>query len=161
MSNLHCFLQTAYTDICQNLYVANEQNKARHDVKSVSVPYHDGDQVWLYCMYYLLNQGIRKSLPPYDVVLDRINSANYKIQLISHLVHQGHIKHCFGTPQCPPAPAMSSPHCSVQQSPIAVTCLLYSAVLTGQATSSLGGYTSSDNSSSSLPPPSVSTATAT
>ena len=95
-----------------------------------------------------------------------MNLANYKIQLISHpsktlLVHRDRLKHCFGTPQCSPGPPVSSSHSSVQQSSIAASRPLYSVVLTGEAMSSPGRYTSSDNSSAPLPPPSVSTGTAT
>ena len=169
VSDLHRSLQTAYTDIRQNLRVAHKRNKARHDVKSVSVPYHVGDQVWLYVPS--VKSGNTKKLAslwrgPYTVI-DRINFATYKIQLISQpsktlVVHHDRLKHCFGTPQSPPSPPVSSPHCSIQQSPIAATRPLYSAVLTGQATSSPGGYTSSDNSSPLPPvisPPAVSTGT--
>ena len=77
---------------------------------------------------------------PYTVI-DRINPANYKIQLISHpsktlVVHQDRLKYCFGTPQCSPRPPVSLAHCSVQQSPIAATHPLYLVVLTRQAMSS-------------------------
>ena len=134
-------------------------------MKSVSVPYRVGDQVWLYVPS--VKSGNMTKLAslwrsPYTVI-DRINPANYKIQFISHpsktlVVHQDHLKHCFSTTQCSPGPPVSSSHCSVQHPPIAATRPLYSAVLTGQAMSSLGGYASSDNSSTPLPPLSVSSA---
>ena len=137
-------------------------------MKSVSVPYHVGDQVWLYVPS--VKSGNMKKLAslwrgPYTVI-DRINPADYKIKLISHpsktlVVHQDCLKHFLCTPQCSPGSPVSSSHCSVQQSPVAATCPLYSVVLTGQAMSLLGDYTSSDNSSPPFPPPSVSTGTAT
>ena len=137
-------------------------------MKSVSVPYHVGDRVWLYVPSVKsgnMTKLVSLWYGPYTVI-DRVNPANYKIQLISHpsktlVVHQDHLKHCFGTPQWPPGSPVSSPHCSVQQSSIAATRPLYLIMLTRQVTSSSGGYTSSDYSSAQLPPPSVSTGTAT
>ena len=87
---------------------------------------------------------------PYTVI-DRINLVNYKIQLISQpaktlVVHHNHLKLCFGTPQCPPAPPEVSPHSSgALASPTLEPRLLYSTVLS-MDTPSPGGYTSSDNS---------------
>ena len=81
---------------------------------------------------------------------------NYKIQLISQpaktlVVHHNRLKHCFGTPQCPPAPPEVSPHSSVAlASPTLEPRPLYSTVLSTN-TPSPGGYTSSDNSTVTPP----------
>ena len=149
VTDLNRSLQTAYADIRQNLHAAHQRNKARHDAKSVSVPYHTGDQVWLYVPS--IKSGTTKKLAslwrgPYTVI-DRINSTNYRIQLISLpsktlVVHHNRLKHCFGTPQCPPASPPSS---------TSTTRPLYSTVLVGHATFPPGGYTSSDTPPT-LPP---------
>lgn len=156
VTDLHRSLQKAYTDIRQNLHAAHLRNKARYDANSVTVPYHVGDQVWLYVPS--VKSGNTKKLAslwrgPYTVV-DRINSTNYKIQLISQpsktlVVHQDRLKHCFGTPQCPPTPPVLSSHCSAL--PSSTPRPLYSTVLARNTTSSPGGYTSSDNLPASLP----------
>ena len=166
VTDLNRSLQTAYTNIRQNLHAAHLRNKARYDAKSVSVPYHIGDQVWLYVPS--TKSGTTKKLAslwrgPYTVI-DRLTSTNYKIQLISLpsktlVVHHNRLKHCFGTPQCPPASSFSSPHCS--SSSTSTTRPLYSTVLAGHVTSSSGGYTSSDITPPPLPqvpPPSSSSA---
>ena len=48
MTDLHHSLQKAYTEICQNLHKAHQCNKVRYGAKCVIIPYHVGDQVWLY-----------------------------------------------------------------------------------------------------------------
>ena len=158
VNDLHRSLQKAYADVRQNLCTAHKRNKSRYDANSVVVPYHVGDQVWLYVPS--VKSGNTKKLAslwrgPYTVI-DRINSVNYKIQLISQpsktlVVHHNQLKHCFGTPQCPLTLPVTSNHNPTLSSSTMTPRPLYSIVV---STASLpGGYTSSDNSSVSLPVP--------
>lgn len=84
MTDLNRSLQTAYLDICQNLWAGHLRNKVRYDAKSVSGPYHIGNQVWLYMPS--VKSGTAKKLASLwhglYTVIDGINSSNYKIQLI-------------------------------------------------------------------------------
>ena len=155
VTDLHRSLQTTYTDICHNLHADHQRNKARYDAKSLNTSYHVGDQIWLFVPS--VKSGHTKKLTslwygPYTII-DRINSVNYKFQLISQpskivVVHQDHLTYCFGTPQSLPASPVSSPSCSVLESSPSSTHPLYSTVLARQ--SSHGGYTSSNNSSAPL-----------
>ena len=113
------------------------------------------------CIYHLLRiSGNTKKLVslwrgPYTVI-DRINSVNNKIQLISQpaktlMVHHNRLKHCFGTPRCPPAPPEVSSHNSgALASPTLEPCPLYSTILSTN-TPSPGSYISSDNSTVTPP----------
>ena len=158
VTDTHRALQKAYTNVRQCLQEAHQRNKSRYDANSVIVPYQVGDQVWLYVPS--VKSGNTKKLAslwcgPYTVI-DRINLMNYKIQLISQpsktlVVHHDRLKHCFGTPQCPPAPPGVSPRSPALSSSTMATCPLYSTVLSTTSLNSPGGYTSSDNPAVSLP----------
>lgn len=146
VSDLNRSLAQVYSTVRQSIDVAHQRNKTRYDQHSVYTHFTIGDQVWLYVP--AVKTGTTKKLAslwrgPYTVI-DRINSVNYKIQLLgvhskTLIVHHNRLKHCFCTPKPPP-----TNHIRSEQHP-SNSLPLYSEVVAGHSPSRPGGYTSSSS----------------
>ena len=145
LDDLHCSLHSAYRTVRSHIQSAHQCNKQRYDKQRPYTPFMVGDQVWLHVP--VVKPGRTKKFTsqwrgPYTV-MDRVNTANYRIRLIGSpakdtVVHHNRLKLCCGTPKEATVPSSTLPS----------TNRLYSDVVRHYTIRTpAGGHTSSTNDS--------------